>query len=68
MKLFRNLLAIWLLLFASVAYAPAKIFIEFNLENIAHLLSMQLFWLFAIGMSLLLLNRHALKRVVINGG
>jgi ABC-2 type transport system permease protein len=57
-----------LLPFSQVTYAPAKLFVAYDLRLFLDTVAMQLFWILIMGSLLFLQYRWAARRLVINGG
>lgn len=57
-----------LLPFSQVTYAPAKLFVAFEMRLLWSTLALQLFWILIAGFLLFLQYRWATRRLVINGG
>ena len=57
-----------LLPFASIMYAPGRLFVDPAPERLLTTLTLQLGWLVALGVLFHFLSRHALRRLTINGG
>jgi ABC-2 type transport system permease protein len=57
-----------LLPFSQVTYAPAKLFVAFDLPLFLRTLALQLLWILIMGALLYLQYRWATRRLVVNGG
>jgi ABC-2 type transport system permease protein len=57
-----------LLPFSQVTYAPAKLFVAFDLQLFFGTVALQLFWILIMGSLLYLQYRWATRRLVVNGG
>ena len=57
-----------LLPFSQVTYAPAKLFVAFDLQLFLGTLALQLIWILIMGSLLFLQYRWATRRLVVNGG
>jgi ABC-2 type transport system permease protein len=58
----------YLLPFSQVTYAPAKLFVAFDVRLLLETVSLQLVWIFITGLILFLQYRWATRRLVVNGG
>lgn len=54
--------------FASIMYAPARLFVDPTPARMLTTLALQLSWLAVLGLLFHFLSRHALRRLAINGG
>ncbi len=54
--------------FSQVTYAPAKLFVAFDVALFRHTVTLQLIWILIMGSLLFLQYRWAVRRLVVNGG
>lgn len=54
--------------FAAVAYAPARVFVDFSYESFAELAALQLVWIAVLVLVVAVIYRRGVREVNINGG
>jgi ABC-2 type transport system permease protein len=54
--------------FSAITYAPARLFVTPSLAAFGNVLSLQLVWIFALGLILMLAYRRGITQLTINGG